>query len=78
MSAREEWLTERLEAFEHALAGWEQAYPESVFPPLREGELKHAMKLCNSEDKNQSARLYAEWARHIVACIRDRVEAERP
>lgn len=63
------------EALEHVLKGWESAYPESVFPLLVEGELKHAMKLCNSEDRNQSARLYAEWARHIVGCIRDQAEA---
>lgn len=73
-----QWLIDRVDAFEHVLTGWESAYPESVFPPLKDGELKHAMKLCNAEDKNQSARLYAEWARHIVKCIRHQVEAECP
>lgn len=66
---RFERAVEKLEELDNRLNNWSLAYPVEVFPRLEEGELKHAMTLINAEDRNQSARLYAEWARHIVESI---------
>lgn len=71
---RYELALERLEALDTCLRNWALAYPVEVFPALEEGELKHAMALVNAEDRNQSARLYAEWARHIVGSIAEALQ----
>lgn len=71
---RFERALERLEALDVRLNNWSLAYPVEVFPLLREGELVHAMNLVNAEDPNQSARLYAEWARHIVGSITEALQ----
>lgn len=71
---RFERALERLDALDVRINNWSLAYPEEVFPRLRAGELVHAMSLVNVEDPNQSARLYAEWARHIVGSITEALQ----
>ncbi len=57
-----------LEAAENALRNWQTCYPEDVFVPPTDAQVKAASDLLRANGFTPDA-LYAEWGRHIVRCL---------
>lgn len=54
---------------------WADAYPEDIFTPLSDEELKAVVAAAEKAVPHGSSRLHAGWARHILGAVR-RIAAE--
>lgn len=60
----------REEAFNLAADKLAEPYPESVFTPLSDEEIKAAVTAMNEAVPNASDRMHAGWARHWADVLR--------
>lgn len=60
---------DELDRAEAALRAWSECYPEDVFVPITDEQLKAVVALLRENGYTSDA-LYAHWGRHIVASLR--------
>lgn len=58
-----------------AIRSWANAYPESVFPPPTDDELKAVAAKIGHQ---MMTRLHWSWGRHITAGILDIIDGKEP
>lgn len=57
-----------------AIRQWCDAYPETVFTPMEDGELDKITAVVGS---NAMSRMHASWARHILQGIKEILDEDR-
>ena len=63
----------------HLAAAWlEEPYPEDVFTPMTDEEVRTAVKAMNDAVPFASERLHASWARHWAGVLREQAKELKP